>query len=96
MGKQKCLEKRNFKWSQAYSLICKACKACMAVSGTGPLNFTDDLIYDDSRMSLEGCKTISSTNIQENATRISGKCFILHQNIDPKQPCQFSQGIYNS
>ncbi len=21
---------------------------CMAVSGTGPLNFTDDLMYDDS------------------------------------------------
>ncbi len=70
--------------------------ACTPVSGTGPLNFTDDLIYDDSRMNLEGCKTISSTNIQENATRLSGKSFILHQNIDPKQPCQFSQGIYNS
>ncbi len=33
--------------------------ACMAVSGIGPLDFTDDLIYDDSsRMNLEGCKTI--------------------------------------
>ncbi len=31
--------------------------ACTPVSGTGPLNFTDDLIYDDSRMNLEGCKT---------------------------------------
>ncbi len=39
--------------------------ACMAVSGTGPLNFTDDLIYDDSsRMNLEGYKTILPTNIQ--------------------------------
>ncbi len=28
--------------------------ACMAVSGTGPLNFTDD---DSSRMNLEGYKT---------------------------------------
>ncbi len=37
---------------------------CMAVSGTGPLNFTDDLIYDDrSRMILEGYKTILATNI---------------------------------
>ncbi len=26
------------------------------------------------------------TNIQENATRLIGKCFILHQNNDPKHP----------
>ncbi len=33
-------------------------RACMAVSGTGPLNFTDDLMcYDSSRMNLEGYKT---------------------------------------
>ncbi len=67
--------------------------ACMAVSGTGPLNFTDVLMYDDSsRMNLEGYKTILPTNIQENATRFIGKCFILHQDNDPKH--QFSQGIY--
>ncbi len=61
--------------------------ACMAVSGTGPLNFTDDLMYDDSsRINLEGYKTILPTNIQENATRLIGKCFILHQDNDPKHP----------
>ncbi len=59
--------------------------ACMAVSGTGYLNFTEDLMYDDSsRMNLEGCKTILSTNIQENATRFIGKCFILHLDNDTK------------
>ncbi len=59
----------------------------MAVSGTGPLIFTDDLTYDDSsRMNLEGYKTILPTNIQENATRFIGKCFILHQDNDPKHP----------
>ncbi len=59
--------------------------ACMAVSGTGSLIFTDDLIYDDSsRMNLEGYKTILPTNIQENTTRFIGKCFILHQDNDPK------------
>ncbi len=59
----------------------------MAVSGTGPLKFTDDLMYDDSsRMNLEGYKTILPTNIQENATRFIGKCFILHQDNDPKHP----------
>ncbi len=32
--------------------------ACMTVSGTGSLNFTDDLMYDDSsRMNLELYKT---------------------------------------
>ncbi len=36
-----------------------------AVSGTGPLNFTDDLMYDSSRMNLEGYKTILPNNIQE-------------------------------
>ncbi len=70
--------------------------ADMAVSGTGPLIFTDDLMYDDSsRMNLEGYKTILPTNIQENTTRFIGKCFILHQDNDPKTPCQFSQGVYN-
>ncbi len=62
-------------------------RACMAASGTGLLNFTDDLMYDDSsRMNLEGYKTILATNIQENATRFIGKCFILHQDNDPKHP----------
>ncbi len=61
--------------------------ACMAVPGTGPLNFTDDLMYDDrGRVNLEGYKTILPTNIQENATRLIGKCFVLHQDNDPKHP----------
>ncbi len=77
----------------AYSLICKAWWRCChgmgmhAVSGTDPLNLTDDLMYDDcSRINLEGYKTIVSTNIQENTTRFIGKCFILLQNNDPKHP----------
>ncbi len=33
--------------------------ACMAASGTASLNFTDDLMYDDSKIiNLEECKTI--------------------------------------
>ncbi len=61
--------------------------ACKAVSGTGPLNFTDGLMYDDSsRINLEGYKTILPNNIQENAIRFIGKCFILHQDNDPKHP----------
>ncbi len=61
--------------------------ACMAVSGTGFLNFTDDLMYDNSsRINLEEYKTILPTNIQENAIIFFGKCFILHQNNDPEHP----------
>ncbi len=60
---------------------------CMAVSGTGPLNFTDDLIYDDrSRMILEGYKTILATNISENVPSITRKRFIVHQDNDPTHP----------
>ncbi len=44
-------------------------------------------MYDDrSRMNLEGYKTILATNIQENATRLIRKCFILDQDSDPKHP----------
>ncbi len=57
-----------------------------AVSGTGPLIFTDDLMYGSSRMNLEGCKTILPTNIQESATRVIGKCFLLYEIDDPKHP----------
>ncbi len=61
----------------------------MAASETGPLNFTDDLMYNDnSRINLEGYKTILPANIQENATKFTGKCFILHQNNDPKHPAR--------
>ncbi len=61
--------------------------ACMAASGTDPLIFTDDLMYDDScRINLEGYKTILPTNIQEHFTRFIGKCFILHQDNDPEHP----------
>ncbi len=39
---------------------------------------------DSSRINLEGYKTILPTNIQENATRFIGECFILHRDNDPK------------
>ncbi len=92
MGKQKCVEKKgtaNDPKHKASSVKHGGgcVMACMAVSGTGPLNFTDDLMYDNSsKMNLKGYKTILPTNIQENATRFIGKCFILHQDNDPKHP----------
>ncbi len=94
MGKQKCGEKKGTGNDPKHTASSVKhggggvmAWACMAVSGTGPLNFTDDLMYDDSsRMNLEGYKTILPTNIQENATRLIGKCFILHQDKNPKHP----------
>ncbi len=63
--------------------------ACMAVSGTGPLNFTDDLMYDDSsRMNLEGYKTILPTNIQENATRLGSDSFCIRTMTQNTLPVQ--------
>ncbi len=85
MGKQKCGEKKTAKDPKHTASSVKhgegvvMARACMAVYGTGPLNFTNDLMYDDSSgMNLKGYKTILPTNIQENATRIIEKCFILH------------------
>ncbi len=51
-GKAKIWRKKwNCKRSQAYSLVYGGggvmAWACMAVSGTGPLKFTDDLMFDD-------------------------------------------------
>ncbi len=61
--------------------------ACACMLSLEQAFFTDDLMCDDSsRMNLEGYKTILPTNIQENATRFIGKCFILHQDNDPKHP----------
>ncbi len=92
MGKQKCGERKGTANDPKHTASSVkhgggGVMACMAVSETGPLNFTDDWMYDDSsRMNLEGYKTILPTNIQENATRFIGKCFILHQDNDPKHP----------
>ncbi len=47
----------------------------MAASGTGFLNFTDDLMYDDSsRMNLEEYKTILPTNIQKKKNLLKHAC----------------------
>ncbi len=66
MGKQKCGEKKGTAKDPKHTASSVKhvgggvmAWACMAVSGTGPLKFTDDLMYDDSsRMNLEGYKII--------------------------------------
>ncbi len=92
-------KKGNCKWSQAYNLICKAWCHGMgmhAVSGTGPLDFTDDLMYDESsRINLEGCKAIlPSTNILRKFHQILWEVLHIASGQWPKTPGQFSQGVY--
>ncbi len=60
--------------------------ACMAVSGKGLLNFTDDLMYDDTRIINLVQNHIVYIGRQENANRLIGKCFIFHHDNDPKHP----------
>ncbi len=86
MGEQTCGEKKGTANNPKHTAS-SVKHGGGGVSGTGPLNFTDDLMNDDSsRTNLDGYKTILPTNIQENATRFIWKCFILQQNNDPKHP----------
>ncbi len=97
MGKQKCGEKKESANDPKHTASSVKhgggvimAWACMAVSGTGPLNYTDDFMYDDSsRMNLEGYKTILPTNVQENVTRFIGNasCCVrkMTQNTLPVQ-----------
>ncbi len=59
IGKQKCGEKKELQMHTASSVKHGGggimAWASMAASGTGPLNFNDDFMYDDfSRMNLGG------------------------------------------
>ncbi len=66
MGKQNCGEKKGTANDPKHTASSVKhggggvmAWTCMATSGTGPLIFIDDLMYDNSsRMNLEGCKTI--------------------------------------
>ncbi len=59
--------------------------ACIAVSGKAPLNFNFDLMTV-AELIWKGTKASWLLNIQENVTRLIGKCFVLHQDNDPKYP----------
>ncbi len=106
MGKQKCGEKKvtaNDPKHTASSVkhgggggVAMAW-ACMALSGTGPLNFTDDLMYDDSnRMNLEGYKTILPTNIQMAPDLLGSASYCIRtitQNTLPVQSRNYSEQL---
>ena len=58
----------------------------MAASGVGSLLFIDDVTHDGgSRMSSEVYKTILSTNLRRNVSKLIGRNFIMQQDNDPKR-----------
>ncbi len=66
----------------------------MAASGTGPLNFTDDLRYDDSsRMNLEGYKPSCLPIFKKMPPDSLGSASYCIRTMT-QTPCQFTQGIY--
>ncbi len=66
----------------------------MASSGTGLLLFSDEVTEDRSSwMNSEVYRDILSAQIQPNAAKLIGRCFIvqveMNQNIEQKQPRSF-------
>ncbi len=56
---------------------------CMASSGTGLLVFFDDIVEDRrSRMNSEVYRDILSAQIQLNAAKLIGWCFIVQMHND--------------
>uniref|UniRef100_A0A0E9WPL9 Uncharacterized protein n=1 Tax=Anguilla anguilla TaxID=7936 RepID=A0A0E9WPL9_ANGAN len=57
--------------------------ACMAATDTGSLAFIDDAASDSScRMNSDVYRSILSAQVQPNASKHSGQCFILQQDND--------------
>ncbi len=68
--------------------------ACMAYSGTGLLVFIDDVTEDrSSRMNSEVYREILSAQIQPNAAKMIGWCFIVQMDDDPKHTAKATQEI---
>ncbi len=66
--------------------------ACMASSGTGLLVFIDDVTEDrSSRMNSEVYRDILSAQIQPNAAKLIGLCFIVQVDNDPKHTAKTTQ-----
>ncbi len=61
--------------------------ACMNVSGTGPLNLNDYLMYDgSSRMNLERVQNHLGYQYSRKCHQTHQKTLHLHQDNDPKHP----------
>ncbi|KAG2465883.1 TCB1 transposase, partial [Polypterus senegalus] len=65
---------------------------CMAASGTGTLVFIDDVTQDrSSRMNSEVFRDILSAQIQLNAVKLIGWCFMIQMDNDPKHTAKTTQ-----
>ncbi|KAG2467586.1 TCB1 transposase, partial [Polypterus senegalus] len=65
---------------------------CMAASGTGTLVFIDDVKQDRrSRMNSEVFRDILSAQIQLNAVKLIGWCFMIQMDNDPKHIAKATQ-----
>ena len=59
--------------------------ACMAANGTGSPLFIDDVTADRAvGMNSEVYRTTLSAHIQPNATKLTGRCFIVQMDNDLK------------
>ncbi len=97
-GKKKCEWKRLGTAHDPYNIICETwwrqCDAwaCMASSGTGLLVFSGDVTEDrSSRMNFEVYRDILSAQIQPNAAKLIGWCFLAQIDDDPKHPAKATQ-----
>ncbi len=64
----------------------------MASNGTGLLVFIDDVTEDrSSRMNSEVYRYILSAQIQSNAAKVIGRCFIVQMDDDPKHTAKATQ-----
>ncbi|KAG2458785.1 TCB1 transposase, partial [Polypterus senegalus] len=65
---------------------------CMAASGTGTLVFIDDVTQDrSSQMNSEVFRDILSAQIQLNAVKLIGWCFMIQMDNDPKHTAKATQ-----
>ncbi len=64
----------------------------MASSGSGLLLFSDDVTEDkSSRINSEVYRDILSAQIQSNAAKLIGRCFIVQIDDDPKHTAKATQ-----
>ncbi|KAI3371326.1 hypothetical protein L3Q82_023946 [Scortum barcoo] len=75
----------HFSEAATYSGDNVMARACVASSGKGSLIFIDDVTHDSSsKMNSEFYRNILSANLKKDATKLTGRSFIMQQDNDPK------------